>query len=307
MPRAPKKQSNKIKKDDLPDEDNNDLSSNKVMHVKQSKEKIKKDNSDSSSILATDKQCNQSKDKKDNSDSSSIIATDKQCNQSKDKKDIDSSDISDIDDNQCVSDAFNYDSKNSSNTKDDANDDLNDESRKKYIQTVVLDRVIKYIKIDDIIKKKHEEFKKEMKVIKDSKDKLEQFLIEYLDKINEEYIQVGNKSTLIKTEVKSKAAPKMEDISVCLIEGFKKHELCNNDDEEIKKVIKEFITTIDAKREIKTRKYLKRMNGNPNDEKKGRRKKSTKDNVQKDDVQKDDNKSTNCSNEPKELINDKII
>ena len=125
-----------------------------------------------------------------------------------------------------------------------------------------MERVIKYIKLDDVIKEKQNEHKKEMKTLKDTKDQLEQFLISFLDKINEEYIQLGNKSTLIKTEVNTKAAPKMEDISVCLIDGFRKYEIYE-DDEEIKRVVKDFIKIIDDKREIKTRKFLKRTNGEP--------------------------------------------
>ena len=167
--------------------------------------------------------------------------------------DKDSSEISDINDNETISDAFNYDIKKSENSINN----LDESAKKEYVQTVVLERVIKYIKLDDIIKQKQAEHKKEMKAIKDSKDKLELFLIDYLDKVDEEYIQIGNKSTLIKTEVKTKAPPKMEDISVCLIEGFKKHELYK-DNVDIKDIIKDFIDNIDAKRDIKTRKYLKR-------------------------------------------------
>ena len=173
----------------------------------------------------------------------------------------DSSVISDMDDNESIDDAFNYDAqKKTQSTSDEDYDEMSEEEKKKYIETVVLDRVIKYIKLDDVIKQKQNEHKKEMKAIKDSKEQLEQFLIGYLDKVDEEYIQLGNKSTLIKTEVKTKAPPKMEDISVCLIEGFKKYDIYN-DDVEIKRVVKDFIDTIDAKREVKIRKYLKRTTG----------------------------------------------
>ena len=54
---------------------------------------------------------------------------------------------------------------------------------------------------------------------------------------------------------------------VCLIEGFKKHEIYN-DDADIKRVVKDLIETIDAKREIKTRKYLKRTSEEDKKEKK---------------------------------------
>jgi hypothetical protein len=176
--------------------------------------------------------------------SNDIISLHKSVSQYDNKKD--SSDVSDIDDNVILSDAFAYD-----------NNIIEKEAEIEYIQTVVLDRVVKYIKIDDIIKQKQQEHKKEMKTIKDHKDKLEQFLIEYLDKIDQEYIQVGDKGTLTKTETRTKSAIKMEDISISLIEGFKKHKIYD-DDTEIRRIVEEFVNTIENRREVKVRKYLKR-------------------------------------------------
>ena len=96
-----------------------------------------------------------------------------------------------------------------------------------------------------------------MKTIKDHKDKLEQFLIDYLDKIDQEYIQVGDKGTLTKTESRTKTSIKMEDISISLIEGFKKHKIYD-DIAEIKRVVEDFVETIENRRDVKVRKYLKR-------------------------------------------------
>jgi hypothetical protein len=176
---------------------------------------------------------------------------------------VDSSEMPDIDDNQSVCDAFQYDEKKQEEGEDG---EENDEDAEEYANTVVLERVIKYIKLDDVIRDKQTEHRKEMKAIKDAKDQLETFLIGYLDKVNEEYIQLGKKTTLMKKETQTKAAPKMEDISVCLLEGFKKHEIYENDDE-AKRVVKDFLKTIEEKREVKTRKSLRRMEGD--DKKKG--------------------------------------
>jgi hypothetical protein len=179
------------------------------------------------------------------------------------KDEVDSSEISDMDDNENLSDAAKYDAdKKVQSQAEEDYDDMDEDEKKEYIQTVVLDRVLKYIKLDDVIKQKQNDHKKEMKVIKDSKEQLENFLIGYLDKVDEEYIQLKDKATLIKTVTETKAAPKMEDISVSLVEGFKKHEIYD-DEADIKRVVKDFIETIESKREIKTRKYLKRTAGDP--------------------------------------------
>lgn len=173
---------------------------------------------------------------------------------SKQVKKTDSSDISDIDENASFSDAYKYDEKQN-----------NDEEEN--LKKIVLDRVIKYLKFDDIIKEKQTKHRVEMKKIKETKDKLEQYLIEYLDKVNEDNIQIGNKTTLIKTETQKKSQPKMEDIGICLIDGFKKYEIYKTEDE-IHKVVADFIKLIEDKRTVKTRKYIKRKDNNEQNKKK---------------------------------------
>lgn len=200
----------------------------------------------------------------------------------------DSSDISDVDENESLVDAFKeYDNKNKSNKSKSTNstlisdtsnisgasntsnkdnksnrDEIDEEARDEYIKTTVTDNVIKYLKIDSMMKKKQEEHREEMKPIKEAKDKLEKFLIDYLDKIDEEYFQIGDKGTLVKTEIESKAAIKIDDITSGLLDGFKKYELYE-DEAEAKKVIEDLVKTIDAKRAIKTRKVLKKVENKP--------------------------------------------
>lgn len=170
---------------------------------------------------------------------------------------IDSSDCPDINDADTFSHASKFDTPNKNTSKNESDDEIDIEAQQEYVQNVVLDRVIKYIKIDDLIKKKNDEHRKNMKIIKNSKDKLEDFLINYLSKINEEYFIIGNTDILSKIKTEKKSPPKMEDISMALVDGFKKHEIYDNDDD-IKRIVKDFLETIEAKREIKTKTYLKR-------------------------------------------------
>lgn len=199
----------------------------------------------------------------------------------------DSSDISDVADSDSVPDAFSeYDKKKASNNKlesidnsvskdsktgnsaipsiatngnnyDDI-DEMDEEAREEYMRTTVSEYVIKYLKVDSMMKKKQDEHKQEIKPIKDAKDKLENFLIGYLDKINEEYFQIGNKNTLVKTKTETKAAIKLDHIANSLFDDFKKLGLYE-DEEETKKVVQELITNIDSKREVKVKKRLKKM------------------------------------------------
>lgn len=172
-------------------------------------------------------------------------------------RDKDSSEISEIDENESLSDCFNYDIKKEGNV----NDEIDEEAQTEYVRTVVFDYVIKYIKLDDVIKKKQNEHKKEMKAIKDTKEQLEQFLLNYLEKVNQEYVELANMSKLTKTETTTKSPPKLEDITLCLMDGFKEYEIYENE-EEIKRVVSELVKKIDDKRETKTRKFLRRENIN---------------------------------------------
>ncbi len=172
--------------------------------------------------------------------------------------DRDSSAISDFNENDSVTDAFNYDNNKGENKSCNIND-MDEEAANEYVKTVVCDRVVKYMKLDDLIKEKQSEHKKDMKAIKDSKEKLEKFLLNYLDQVHEEFIQIKNDTKLIKTEKTTKSALKMEDISSSLIEGFKKYEIYE-DDVQIDRVVTDLLKTIDSKRKNNTRKFIQRVN-----------------------------------------------
>ena len=193
---------------------------------------------------------------------SSNLSVNNNINDSKNSK-IDSSEISDIDENGAITDAFDeYDNKkdtiNDNNDNEFNNNTIAMEAREEYIKTTVTDNVIKFLKIDNILKKKQDEYKEEIKPIKEAKNKLENFLIDYLDNIKEDYFQIGKNDTLMKTVISTKSAIKIEDIASEILNGFEKYELFESH-EEAERVMGEFIKQIDAKREIKTRKYLKKM------------------------------------------------
>lgn len=124
------------------------------------------------------------------------------------------------------------------------------EHNEEFFQKIVLNKVNQYIKINN-----------ELKSIKYDNDQLEQFLIEYLDKIDEKYIQykqLENKITIAKTEITTRAPPTTNDIHISVDECFKRHKIHTND-EEIKRIVEDIATSIDAKRECKTRKCLKQI------------------------------------------------
>lgn len=165
----------------------------------------------------------------------------------------DSSEIQDIDENQSVPDAFEFDQRKSDTA------DMDQEAENNYVKDVVADRIIRYIKIDDIIKKKEEEHRAYMKTIKEGRAKLEQFIIGYLDKIDEEYVQIGKQNKLTKSLKQNKQPIKIDAIKEVLMFEFKEKGLCENT-QQIEKMVDEFINKIEEKREIKTKKIISRSN-----------------------------------------------
>lgn len=179
----------------------------------------------------------------------------------------DSSEIQDIDENQSVPDAFEFDQKKSDNA------DMDKEAETNYVKDIVADRIIRYIKIDDLIKKKEEEHRTYMKTIKEGRTKLEQFIIGYLDKIDEEYVQIGKQNKLTKSIKQNKQPIKTDAIKEVLINEFKEKGLCEST-QQIEKMVDEFIGKIEEKREIKTKKVLSRSNPEKESIKEEKKKKS---------------------------------
>lgn len=135
---------------------------------------------------------------------------------------------------------------------------LND-AKHEYAKNIIADRILKYIKLDDIMKRKEKEHRAEIKTIRETKTELEEYIINYLDEVQEEYLIVGKQNKLTKHIKENKSPIKQEYIINTLQDGFKKHNLCKND-EECTQLINSFVQSIEASRAIKLKKTLKRTN-----------------------------------------------
>lgn len=159
-----------------------------------------------------------------------------------------------------------------------------DISGEEYLKTVIFNKISQYVQLDTILQNKTFEFKKETDSIKTMKNNLEEFLCQYLEKVGEESISFGANKSIVKTVSQTKAPPKMEDIVKSLLDGFKKHHLTDNNDD-TKKIINELVNSIDEKREIKTKKYIKYVGReDPNKDEKNKlkeKKKAEKSNIVK--------------------------
>lgn len=170
------------------------------------------------------------------------------------------------------------DSDDDSDSDDEVSDlsdsDYEDESQinDKKVKTKFLENVIKYLKADDIIKKKNKEHKEDIKNLKDEKNELEGFIIRYLDRKGETHVNIKGEGKLIKNKSETKAPIKAENIREGILEGLKAEKLVEEEEKALE-LINLIIDKIDSKRTVTTRTYLKRTKANGKGKKKDKDKK----------------------------------
>lgn len=132
-----------------------------------------------------------------------------------------------------------------------------DQNKEDMTSSQLKERIHKYLKLDNLIKEKEKEHKAKMRDIKKRRIEIENQIINYLDKLGEDIINVGNTDRLTKCIKESKTTIKPTLISDVLMSEFKKRQLYE-DDNELNDVVKEFIQNIDTQREIRYKKVLVR-------------------------------------------------
>ena len=157
------------------------------------------------------------------------------------KEDIDSSDISSYDENE------NYENM--------TNDEISQKGKEKFFKTELMEKILKYIKIDDSMKEKQKEVRDQMKVLKTQKEEMEKYIISYLETINEEYVKIGESAKLTRTVSQTKGAIKQDNIKVSIFDQLKKE---NMGDDKINELLQNIVENIEKNRPVKTKTYIKR-------------------------------------------------
>jgi len=141
------------------------------------------------------------------------------------------------------------------------NDEISLRGKDKFFKTELMEKIIKYIKIDDSIKDKQKEVREQMKVLKNQKEEMEKYIITYLESINEEYVNIDGAAKLTRTITNTKGAINYDNIKISLIDSLKKQ---NIDENKISDVLGNVVETIEKNRPVKTRTYIKRTKGAAN-------------------------------------------
>jgi hypothetical protein len=169
------------------------------------------------------------------------------------------------------SDISTYDSDDDNLT----NEDIQREAKNTYVQTELLERITKYLKIDNSIKEKQKEIREYVKAMKEQKESMEKYIIGYLNEVDEDFIKIDGEGKLMKTTSVTKGAIKTDNIKNSVAMGLKKENIAL-DEKKFNELISSIITSVEANRPKKERTYIKRSYAKKNNKNDTTKKESKK-------------------------------
>ena len=167
------------------------------------------------------------------------------------KEDLDSSDISSMDEDDI--DMM-------------TNQDIEKNATNSFVETELLDRITKYLKIDSKIKEKQKEVRECMRTMKQQKEDMEKYIIKYLEDINEEFIKIDGEGKLTRTQTITRGAINNENIKTSVVNGLKKENI-NLDDKKFMDLIQTILEQVESNRPKKTKTFIKRTAEKKNEKK----------------------------------------
>ena len=151
------------------------------------------------------------------------------------------------------SDISSYDSNDDNLT----NEDIQKEARETYMQTELLERITKYLRIDNDIKEKRKDLQEFMKAAKKQKDDMEKYIIGYLTEVQEEYIKIDGEGKLTKTISVRKGAIKTDNIKEAVKKGLLKENI-NLNEKKFNEVLSSILNIVEDNRPQTQKTYIKR-------------------------------------------------
>jgi len=158
------------------------------------------------------------------------------------------------------SDVSSYDEDYDKDYDNMTSDQISQKGQDKYFKSELMEKIIKYIKIDDSIKEKQKELREQTKCLKTQKTDMEKYILSYLENINEDYVNIQGTAKLTRTTTVSKGAIKPDNIKVSVIDGLKQQKI-NLYEKKINEVLESVMECIDKNRPTKTKTYIKRTKG----------------------------------------------
>lgn len=128
---------------------------------------------------------------------------------------------------------------------------------KKFLTNEFVDKITRYLATDDLIIKKNKEHNEEIKVLKNDKLELENYILKSLKDMEEEYVNIRGKGQLTRVDKVTKGTVKVTNIKESIEEGIKKENLIEDPEKQME-FINEVLGMIDARRPKKIKTSLKR-------------------------------------------------
>lgn len=132
------------------------------------------------------------------------------------------------------------------------------DAEKNFVNTDFMEKIVKYIKTDDLIRQETMEYKEKINTLKDEKVELETCILKYLDNMDNDIINVGGKGTIKKYESVRKSGINKDIIKQSICEQLKKENIVK-DDKKAKELAELTYDMMESKREKKTKVCLKRV------------------------------------------------
>lgn len=171
------------------------------------------------------------------------------------------------------------DESDSDQLSDEPSDEtISKQAKDAYMKDEFVEKIVKYIKTDDLIRKETLEFKEKINTLKEEKEEIETFILRYLENADENIINIAGTGKLSKQESVRKSGINKDIIKQSICEQLKKENLIK-DEKKGKELAEQTYNLMEGKRETKTKIYLKRTFERKKKEK--NTKKATNDKVEK--------------------------
>ena len=156
-----------------------------------------------------------------------------------------------------------YDSKKDNRYKDEFDelatlddDNISQKAKEHYFKTELLEKIVKYIKIDNKIKELQKEVRDQVKSMKTQREEMETYILGYLDTIKEDVVNITGEGKLTKKVSTTKGAIKVDNIKTSITDELTRSNLIER--EKITSVLDSIMDTIEKNRPVKSRTYIKR-------------------------------------------------
>jgi len=153
---------------------------------------------------------------------------------------------------------------------DDITDDMVSKDAMSKLEDSFKEKVIKYIKVDDLMRKETIEYREKMNTLKEEKEELQSYMLRYLDSMEQETVNIEGTGKLSRCESVRKGAINKELIQQAICEQLKKEKIVS-DDKTGKALAENTYNLMESKREVKKKVYIKRTFERPKKEKKSKK------------------------------------